>query len=317
VKRFTIKRLRWFHIVLIALAALLLLSLSPIYPARIYSSKDGKTLVAITFDDGYECWTSEVMPVLQQYNLPATGFITDLEYREGFTWEDAQTLVNTGWEIGWHTARHSQVDVLSRSDIINDFSQAAPLFELYGLPLPATFAYPAGRHSSVAMDVASDFFLASRTTETGVNTPRDVRDNPQHLKQFSMEKGLDYLKNKVRKYAGEYVLIVFTGHTVGELAPWQTKPDISVDDFKSLIEFLHQEQDAGTIEIVTLEDGVRRMQQDPGSHSWHLQIDSPFDTWYKFWIIPVPERYYLYFQIIIQDGIGHRFPQVSRWFGSY
>ena len=193
-KRKTVRKIRWFHIVLITIVALLLVSLSPIYPARIYSSKDGKTLVALTFDDGYNCWTSEVMPILKQYNLPASGYITDPEYREGFTWEDAQTLASAGWEIGWHTVKHVQVDVRQRSAIIDDFSQAAPLFELHGLLAPATFAYPSGRHDSLAMEVASEYFLASRTTETGVNTPRGVRDNPQHLKQFSMEKGLAYLE---------------------------------------------------------------------------------------------------------------------------
>jgi len=317
VKRKTVKRIRWFHIVLITIVALLLLSLSPIYPARVYSSKDGKTLVALTFDDGYKCWTSEVMPVLQQYNFPATAFITDPDYRKGFTWEDAQALASAGWEIGWHTLKHTPVDVLQRADIVDDFSQAATLFESHGLLPPTTFAYPSGRHNSLSMEVASEYFVASRTMETGVNTPRSVRNNPQHLEQFSMEKGLAYLEKKVKKYEGQDVLVVFTGHTVGEVAPWQTKPDISIDDFTSLVEFLHQEQDASTIEVVTLEDGVQHMLQDKIPHSWHLQIDSPFDTWYHFWIIPVPERYYLYYQTIIEDRIGHRFPQVSRWFDKY
>jgi peptidoglycan/xylan/chitin deacetylase (PgdA/CDA1 family) len=317
VKKRFVRKLRWFHIVLIVIVALLLLSLSPIYPARIYSSKEGKTLVALTFDDGYDCWTSQVMPILQQYKLPATGFITDPEYRNGFTWENAQELTSAGWEIGWHTVHHVPVDTLPRADIVDDFSQAAPLFESHGLPAPVTFAYPSGRHNSLSMEVASQYFLASRTMEDGVNTPRDVQNNPQHLKQFSMEKGLAYLENKVNKYAGQDVLVVFTGHTVGEVAPWQTKPDISVDDFASLVEFLYQEQEAGLIEVVTLQDGVQRIQQDEFSSSWRLQIDSPFDTWYHFWIIPVPERYYIYFQIIVQDGIGHRFPQVVHWFDKY
>jgi hypothetical protein len=283
----------------------------------LYSSEGGKTLVAITFDDGYHSWTAEAMPLLQQYDMPASGYITDPDYREGFTWEDARTLVKAGWEIGWHTVHHTPVDYLDRSEIVADFSQAAPLFESHGLPSPAVFAYPSGRHDSLAMEVASEYFLASRTMETGVNTPIDVRDDPQHLKQFSMEKGLSYLENKVKKYEGEYVLVVFAGHTIGEVAPWQHQPDISVEDFAALVEFLHQEEEAGNIEVVTLKDGVERMQQGDVSYSWHLQIDSPFDTWYKFWVIPIPERYYIYYQAVIQDGIGHRFPQVVRWTDRY
>jgi peptidoglycan/xylan/chitin deacetylase (PgdA/CDA1 family) len=317
VKQHTGKKLRWFHIVLIVIIALLLLSISPIYPSRIYSSQDGKALVALTFDDGYACWTSTILPILQQYDMPATGYITDPEYRQGFTWENAQELVSAGWEIGWHTVKHVPVDTLQRSDLVDDFSQAAPLFTAHGLPTPVTFAYPSGRHSSVAMDVASDYFLASRTMETGVNTPLDVKNSPQHLEQFSMEKGLAYLEKKIRKYAGQNVLVVFAGHTVGEVAPWQKKPDISVDDFTALVEFLHQEEAAGTIDVVTLKDGVQQIQQNPGSQRWRLEVDSPFDTWYHFWIIPVPERYYIYYQAIFEDWIGHRYPQVVHLVNRY
>jgi peptidoglycan/xylan/chitin deacetylase (PgdA/CDA1 family) len=312
-----VKRIRWFHIVIIVIVALLLMSLSPVYPARLYSSEDGKALVVITFDDGYESWITEAMPVLLQYNMPATGFINNPEIRDGFTWEDARELANAGWEIGWHTANHVPVDNLQRSEIEDDFSLAAPLLESNGLPAPVTFAYPSGRHDSLSLEVASEYFLASRTMETGVNTPFDVRDDPQHLKQFSMEKGLDYLEKKVNKYAGQDLLIIFTGHTIGELARWQSKPDITVEDFQSLVEFLHQQEEVGTIDVVTLKEAVERMQQREIKYSWHLQIDSPFDTWYRFWIIPVPERYYIYFQVIVQDGIGHRFPQIVRWFDRY
>ena len=316
-KRPSGRRFKWFYIVLIAIVALLIVSLSPVYPARIYSSQDGKALVALTFDDGYNCWTSTILPVLQQYGMPATGYITDPENRQGFTWENAQELASAGWEIGWHTMTHEPVDNLQRSDIVNDFSQAAPLFEAHNLPAPVTFAYPSGRHNSLSMQVASQYFLASRTMETGVDTPRDVRDAPQHLEQFSMEKGLSYLENKVKKYAGQDVLVVFAGHTVGEVAPWQKKPDISVDDFKSLADFLNQEQAAGKIDVVTLKDGVQRILGNPYSSSWRLDVDSPFDTWYHFWIIPVPERYYIYYQAIIEDAIGHRFPQVVHLVNHY
>jgi|GEM_PF-4229544 len=107
------------------------------------------------------------MPLLQKYNFPATAFITDLYYREGFTWEGTQALASVGWEIGWYTLKHTPADSLQRSDIVDDFSQAAPLFESHGLLTPTMFASPSGIHNSLSREVASEYFLASRTMETG------------------------------------------------------------------------------------------------------------------------------------------------------
>ena len=311
------RRIKWFHIVLITIVALLLLSLSPIYPARVGSAADNRTLVAITLDDGYHCWTSEIMPVLQKYDMPATFYIIDPQYQKGFSWTDAQELYNAGYEIGWHTAKHVSVDMMASSEIASDFESAEPMFESHGLPRPETFAYPSGRHSDQSMEVASRYFVASRTTEDGVNYPDDVRENPQHLRGYSMEKGLSFLEKKVNKYSGQNVLITLVGHTVGEVASWQTKPDMTVDDFNALAEFLHEKEQAGLIEVVTLDEGVKRLQQQELSYTWRIRIDSPFDTWFRFWVIPVPERYYIFYEKVVLDFIGHRYPQVPRWFDRY
>src|SRR4030067_417615 len=110
-KNGALRKLRWFHILILAVGALLLVSLSPVYPARVYSTDEDITLVALTFDDGYNSWVSEAMPILAEYGLTATGYIRPTEYGETYTWEDVGTLYDAGWEIGWHTVEHTQVDV--------------------------------------------------------------------------------------------------------------------------------------------------------------------------------------------------------------
>lgn len=298
--------------ILIILAVVFIVLLSPIYPSKAYSTTDNKTLVAITFDDGYRCWTSEVMPILGQYHLSASAYINDPDYREDFTWADVHQLYNSGWEIGWHTGEHIFLDSVNRSEIISDFSYAAPLFKLHNLPPPATLAYPNGRHNFVAMEVASNYFIASRTTHSGVNSPNDIKKKPHHLKQYELKQGLFYLKKKIKKCRQQGTFIILLGHTVGQIAKkWQTEPDMTVNDFKDLVKFLHQEEQSGFIDVVTLKEGFERMQQRQFSCSWHLKIDSPFDKWYKSWFIPVPERYFNYYEMIIRDFIGHRRPQIA------
>ena len=311
------RKLRGLFIALIVIGVLLLFSMTPVYPARASHTADNLTLVALTFDDGYDCWTSEIMPILEEYGLPASGYITDPAYRDDFTWTDAQRLNDAGWEIGWHTANHLSADTATQVEMEDDFSSAKPLFESHGLPSPTTFAYPAGRHDSESIEIASEYFLASRTMHDGVNSAGDVQNSPHHLKQYSLEKGLPFLENKVNKYAQKGMFVVFAGHTVGQVAKWQTEPDMTVADFRNLAQFLYEKQQAGLIKVVTFDEGVKLMKARNVTYAWRIEIESPFDTWFNFWVIPVPERYYIFYQSVVQDFVGHRYPGVARWFDRF
>lgn len=312
-----LRKLRWFHIVLASIIILLLISVSPVYPGRIFSSEDNTTLVVLTFDDGYSSWVTEAMPILQEYDLPASGYINDPEFREDFTWEYALTLHEAGWEIGWHTATHMNVDVAERSQLIDDYNLGKSLFEAHGLPAPVTFVYPSGRHDDESVEITSEFFLAARTTHHGVNTPRDVMENPAHLKQFNMDNDLPFIEKKIRKYQDQGMLIVLTAHTIGQVVEWQKNPTMTTEEFEDLAEFLHQEEVKGNIDVVTLREGVEIIQNRNVITSWGLKVDSPSDTWFKFWKIPVPERYFVYYEEIIQDFIGHSNPGIARWFDQF
>lgn len=312
-----LRKLRWFHIVLASIIVFLLVSVSPVYPGRTFSSENNTTLVVLTFDDGYSCWVTEAMPILQKYDLPASGYINDPDFREDFTWEDVVTLYEAGWEIGWHTATHMNVDVADRSAIIEDFTLGKNLFESHGLPAPVTFVYPSGRHDEESVEIASEFFLAARTTHHGVNTPLDVKENPTHLKQFNMDNGLPFIEKKIRKYQDQGMLIVLTAHTIEQVAKWQKEPTMTTEEFEDLAEFLYQEEAKGNIDVVTLREGVEIIQNRNMTTSWGLKVDSPADTWFKFWKIPVPERYFVYYEEIIQDFIGHSNPGIARWFDKF
>lgn len=301
------------YLVLIAVAVLFILSLSPIYLVKVCSGKDNQPLIALTFDDGYSCWISEIMPVLKYYNLPASGYITNPDYREDFTWAEVQQLYDAGWEIGWHTTKHISVDKVGWSELTSDFINCKALFKSHGLPPPVTFAYPHGRHDFRSVKVASEYFLASRTTHHGVNSPHDVHKNPAHLKRYNLERELAFLKKTIKKYYQQNMLIVFSCHTVGQIAEWQTKTDMTVEDFKELVKFLNQEKQNGHIDVVTLSEGINRIQHREVSYAWRFKIDSPFNAWCRFWIVPIPERYYTLYHRIIQDFVGQHYPRIANW----
>jgi peptidoglycan/xylan/chitin deacetylase (PgdA/CDA1 family) len=307
-------KIRWFHWVSIAFLALLLVLLFLVYLVKDCHSDKSQTLVAPTFDDGYSCWTSTVMPILEHYDLPGTAFINDPDYREDFTWTAVQELYNAGWEIGWHTAGHIDVSMADRSEIISDFNDCGILFKAHGLPTPVAFAYPFGGHSHNAMNIVSDYFLAARTIHHGVNSPCYIRENPAHLTAINLDKGLPFIKGVVNKYSQQGVLIVLFAHTVGQISEWQVSPEMTVPEFEDFAGYLHQKEKEGCIDVVTFSEGVRRMKELQDTSHWYLQLDSPFNPWYEADDPPIPERYSTLYDILVHNFLEHRYPQIALFF---
>lgn len=309
-----IRRIRWFHIVSIILIALILVPLSPVYPTRECRSEDSKTLAVLTFDDGYSCWTSTIMPILTRYDLPATAFINDPDELKDFTWTDVQELYNAGWEIGWHTKKHISLDVATQSEIISDFEESKVLLESHGLPSPVTFAYPHGRHDLDSMEIASEYFLAARTTHYGINSVCSIHENPANLKTINLSFDVSFLEETMHKHSQDSVLFVFYGHAIGPTPDWCREPEMDVQQFEGFAKFLYQEEQEGHIDVVTFSEGVYRMQQRDAASHWRIKLDSPFDPPHEVHGIPVPGRYFELYESIVQDSIGHRCPKLARFF---
>jgi hypothetical protein len=315
-----VRKIRWFYIlpaiifVLLLLPFLfvfLLLALLPVYPARQVRSREKQALIALTFDDGYKCWTSIVMPVLARYNLTATAFINDPEHLEDFTWVDAQALHKAGWEIGWHTVNHLNLGTASRSEIINDFEISKVLFQQHGLPEPVSMAYPWGKHHRDSMEIVSNYFSGARTTQVSVNSPSSVQEQPAHIAGINLTRGVSFFKEMVGKNVRQDALVVFVIHTVGQAAKWQDEPGMIVEEFEDFAKFLYREEQAGRIKVVTFREGIRQMQQREARYHWGIKVDSPFNSWDKFHSLPVPRRYYILYDRIVNDLVRHRYPQIA------
>lgn len=289
------------------------MSFSPIYPAKECNCENSQTLIALTFDDGFSSWVSVVMPILICCNLTATAFICSPSYLMGdrnFTWADVEELYSAGWEIGWHTAEHTEFTVASKSEIVKDITNSQSLFQSHGLPAPVTFAYPGGMHDFTSMEIVDEYFLAARTCHIGVNSPCDVYEHPARLKTFFLGEDAFAVKRTVNKHIGEGVFIVFLAHEIG-----QTAGEMSIKDFENVAEFLYDEEQKGNIDVVTFKEGVERMQElgKGGNRSWGIKLDSPFSSYSSVYGFPVPHRFITLKQNIAWDFIGHRYPQIALW----
>ena len=157
--------------------------------------------VIITFDDGYKNWMTNAIPVLKQFKLPATFFVTsgfvDLskadaadfnktklhrpvgqEYIiEGLLGKDLLRMIEKGFTIGGHTVNHSNLGMIQdrirlRNEIVEDKDR---LEKMAGVRIQY-FAYPGGVYFSPFVNIPEVLkdagYQGAVTTIRGFNTDR-------------------------------------------------------------------------------------------------------------------------------------------------
>jgi peptidoglycan/xylan/chitin deacetylase (PgdA/CDA1 family) len=154
----------------------------------IQALKDGTPLaegaLAITFDDGFECFWDNALPVLTEYSLPATVFAVAGRLGGTNTWMESKgwparklmgapalrELRKAGISVGCHSLTHRPMTELSDDELTAETSIARQVLR-DALDADVTlFAYPYGKQGDRERKaVARAGFLAACETEPGFN----------------------------------------------------------------------------------------------------------------------------------------------------
>ena len=126
--------------------------------------------VLLTFDDGLEDFYTGALPILQQYNFPATlyvvtGFMNGtsrwlLSEGEGnrpmLNWGQLAEIQAAGVECGGHTHTHPQLDTISLTRAIDEVTECKKILEDHLGQAVQSFAYPYGYHTNAVKQAVQD-----------------------------------------------------------------------------------------------------------------------------------------------------------------
>lgn len=141
--------------------------------------------VVITFDDGYLDTYENAMPILKQFDYPATVFIVsglvgkrnqwirDEEYPERplMGWREIEELKSWGITIGSHTVHHRRLSLLSPKDANIEIKVSKQVLE-DRLRIPIHhFAYPYGDKSDWVINMVRETgYKTACSTRSGFNS---------------------------------------------------------------------------------------------------------------------------------------------------
>lgn len=144
-------------------------------------------LAAITFDDGMANNHTIAWPILAEYGIPATVYVTIgfIDQRspwigpdgDGAMMSEAQLrdLADAGWELGAHTMTHPDMSELGYEACLAEIEQSRDALERVAGARVLTFAYPFGRYGPSALSAVRDAGLAAAvTTGSGSWSPFEI-----------------------------------------------------------------------------------------------------------------------------------------------
>lgn len=248
---------------------------------------DKLALISLTFDDGLLCQFEQAVPILDQYNLPATFFLvanTDPIHTDGcphpdwrktdWSEKDIQffkSMSKRGHEFGAHSVHHRQpfldADPKGEAEVSKQWIE-----DRLDVDVPS-YCYP---FTYITEPIKSAVISAGyKQARWGANRAYGPDQNPT-----------DFFKVDCRHVARDNqsaVLIGATSHCVGtdgaeDVGGW-LQPDwyvlmfhgigtindgwwpISVSEFARQMAALAKYRDAGVAEVVTFKDGADRLRQ--------------------------------------------------------
>jgi len=132
--------------------------------------------IAITFDDGYENNYKEAYPILKEFGLPATIFISPgFIGRDGYlTWDQVVEMSESGLvSIGSHAMTHAYLPDLAEQKLRMEIFDSKRAIKSHTRKDIASFSYPVGAFNDYVRDkVVKAGYSIAVATNPGKDYPK-------------------------------------------------------------------------------------------------------------------------------------------------
>lgn len=205
-----------------------------------------KINVVITFDDGYKSWVTDAVPILKEFELPATFFVSsgfvglskenEADFLQskllipdssratkgGLTFEDLRNIAEEGFTIGGHTLNHHNLAELRNSAQLREeiSEDKIKLEKIIGKRIQF-FAYPFGALHNPEINITDVLrecgYIGAVTTVSGFNRNST---SPYLLHREITHAFMSVSVFKARTY-GNYDAVRFMKQQINKILQWR------------------------------------------------------------------------------------------------
>lgn len=158
---------------------------------KLHSGDGGKTMIALTFDDGTEDFIYNAIPVLQRLGLPATLYVSPaLVGTQGYLdWEQTKELLNYGIDIGSHGMTHESMGQMALDDAWKQIAESRRIIEGHLEVKANSLSYPFGTVRDFNHDVKKLVKEAGyRYACSSINGLNNEKFDPLELRRTKIEQ---------------------------------------------------------------------------------------------------------------------------------
>ncbi len=154
------KTLVFLTFLLLGIAFIILLNLF----ARTYlQSPFSEPCLSLTFDDGHKSDYSIVYPLLKKKQYNATFFLTIDHYKKKansvyMTQSEAQTLAESGYEIGSHTMTHPNLKKLDAQRLAKELADSKTMLETDFDTRISSLALPYFKYNKAVLEISKMYY---------------------------------------------------------------------------------------------------------------------------------------------------------------
>ncbi len=220
-----------------------------------YSYKE-KAYLTLTFDDGYKCVYTEVLPIFKKYNQKGTVYIiTNLtgkifEKETLMNWSEIKELREHGFEIGSHTSNHKDLTGLSEEEIEKELKGSKEDLWERGI-YAESLAIPYGKYNKKIESIAREYYSSVRPSFWGYNSPSNIDRYNLKSKWITNQTNISTIKSWIDEAVEDKKWLILMLHKVNKE---NSQYSISPAELEEIVKY----SSSKSIEIKTVSEIINK-----------------------------------------------------------